>query len=697
MTGTRDNGPALEAELIALFETASLPTSPLVATRILELINDSNSTARCFARTIEADPALAGRLLKMANSARYAQRTPATTIQRAVTVVGLRQLRVVALGFELVNHLDRVCNTSFDLPSFWQRSVLRACLAREIALRVVPSLAQEAFLIGLLQDAGIPLLAEILGGEYADAYRELKGSPTAFGLAERKRFRFNHVQAISALASLWGLPPGITRPLSRHHDRPELGAKASDEDRLDGVSYLVGAVGFDEGTTASADPMLPRYARTSLGLSDEDLGACLAAAREAFDEMAELFDSGVIRSQDASRLLQMANRRLMEQAQESESRVHDIEVERDQILDQQETLRNALGQYREQAARDPLTGLLNRRALLDATVECLGHPAAGPRAVTVLFLDLDDFKQINDDHGHLTGDDVLRGLSNTLRANIGETGFAGRYGGEEFIMVLPGLNEEQSRRRAERLLESVRSIRVDGVPPSRTITCSIGAVWCHLSRAMTAESLFGTADELMYIAKRGGKNRVTFRALKAAEGFEDEIVGDTESAGSAQGDTGPIHVIAPAQIEAFREVAAELEREGRLNHDGSRKQQRPPIFTPCIIGCFNTATLQMVREEAYIRNVSVGGVGVLLGHPLVRGDVVEVALTIDDQTMHLAGLVSFCRHIDGSIHEVGVQVVQSSPEPIIIGNQEDAIRGLGWVAEALGRRWSDQEPKRKSA
>ncbi|MHC4991952.1 MAG: HDOD domain-containing protein, partial [Planctomycetota bacterium] len=138
MEGSVRHAGSLHDRLQELFERARLPTSPAIARHILRLIDDRQSNAQQFARLIEADPALAARLLCLANSAHYAQRSRVTTIQRAVTVVGLAQLRVVALGFELVNHLDRLGNCPFDLPSFWQLAVLRGCLARSVAEHVVP-------------------------------------------------------------------------------------------------------------------------------------------------------------------------------------------------------------------------------------------------------------------------------------------------------------------------------------------------------------------------------------------------------------------------------------------------------------------------------------------------------------------------------------------------------------------------------
>ncbi len=185
--------------LRSVFERARIPTNPSIAIEILRLADDPGSSADQFAAVITADPALAARLLEMANTAIFAQREPVTTIKRAVTLLGLRRIRMAALGFQLVAHLDRLGGTHFDLGAFWRQSVLRACLAREIAARVVPSCAEEAFLIGLLQDCGILVLVQAFGQEYADLYGSAL-SPTAFFIAERERFAHDHAQAIAELA-----------------------------------------------------------------------------------------------------------------------------------------------------------------------------------------------------------------------------------------------------------------------------------------------------------------------------------------------------------------------------------------------------------------------------------------------------------------------------------------------------------------
>ncbi len=118
----------LQDEVRQLFAKAKMPSSPALAARILELAEDPDSTVDQFADLIQMDPALAARLLRMTNSAAFGQRQQVTTIQRAVSLLGINRVRTVSLGFQLVGHLGRLGGCPFDMKQFWQHSLLRACL-----------------------------------------------------------------------------------------------------------------------------------------------------------------------------------------------------------------------------------------------------------------------------------------------------------------------------------------------------------------------------------------------------------------------------------------------------------------------------------------------------------------------------------------------------------------------------------------
>ncbi len=148
---------------------------------------------------------------------------------------------------------------------------------------------------------------------------------------------------------------------------------------------------------------------------------------------------------------------------------------------------------------DTLTGIYNRLKIDRTLGEAIG---ATDRLGLILF-DIDDFKKINDSYGHLSGDDVLVAVAKTVSGHIsGEAAF-GRWGGEEFLVVLPGAELEQAVATAEALRRAVSEISVEGVGQ---VSCSFGvAAYCD---GMDADALIQEADRAMYRAKAAGKNRV---------------------------------------------------------------------------------------------------------------------------------------------------------------------------------------------
>ena len=144
-------------------------------------------------------------------------------------------------------------------------------------------------------------------------------------------------------------------------------------------------------------------------------------------------------------------------------------------------------QLRSQAIRDQLTGLYNRRFLEDALTRETGRAARSGEPVAVAILDVDHFKRINDTYGHEAGDAVLRELGQVPLKTIRKTDIVGRFGGEEFLMLLPGATVEVAQARALAVLEAVRAMEVvipNGAPLNH-ITASIGVARC---RSMSREA-----------------------------------------------------------------------------------------------------------------------------------------------------------------------------------------------------------------
>jgi len=162
---------------------------------------------------------------------------------------------------------------------------------------------------------------------------------------------------------------------------------------------------------------------------------------------------------------------------------------------------------REQSVRDVLTGLFNRRYLEETMPRELARAERLHGPLGLLLLDIDHFKRVNDTYGHAVGDDVLRQLGNLLKSNVRGSDIACRYGGEEFVLLLPEAAREVTCQRAETLRAGAKSLTVSHQGrPIEPITISIG-VAAFPADGATPAALLKSADDALYRAKREGRDR----------------------------------------------------------------------------------------------------------------------------------------------------------------------------------------------
>ena len=171
-------------------------------------------------------------------------------------------------------------------------------------------------------------------------------------------------------------------------------------------------------------------------------------------------------------------------------------------------LRHIQQQLSQLATNDPLTGLVNARAFAARLTQELERNRRYPRPLALMYLDLDDFKVINDSHGHQTGDAVLRLVADAMRSSVRQADIVGRLGGDEFAVLMPETDAPLADAAAKRLAAGLRTV-FKGTP---TVTASIGVVSCVAAEANTDE-LLRRADQAMYEAKRAGKDRVVQVAI----------------------------------------------------------------------------------------------------------------------------------------------------------------------------------------
>jgi diguanylate cyclase (GGDEF)-like protein len=189
------------------------------------------------------------------------------------------------------------------------------------------------------------------------------------------------------------------------------------------------------------------------------------------------------------------------------------EVEKDlrRAMDRLQTQLIEIGtlqsQLREQAIRDALTNLFNRRYLEETLEPELARATRESYPLCVIMMDLDYFKDVNDTYGHEAGDVVLKTIAETVTKQSRHGDFVCRYGGEEFVLVMPNIGIEKARERAEALHQIIDDLNIPYGRFNLTTTISMGIAW-YPAHGKTKEELMRAADMAMYVAKNTGRNRV---------------------------------------------------------------------------------------------------------------------------------------------------------------------------------------------
>jgi diguanylate cyclase (GGDEF)-like protein len=160
----------------------------------------------------------------------------------------------------------------------------------------------------------------------------------------------------------------------------------------------------------------------------------------------------------------------------------------------------------ERAASDPLTGALSRGAILPLIEKTLKRVARTGNPACVAMIDLDLFKSVNDRFGHLVGDEVLRRVVQSIRACSRGSDSVGRYGGEEFVLLLPGADQNAGARLVQRVRSAVAAIDWSDIAPNLKVSVSCGMA--SMRATDTLEAVLARADEALYEAKRGGRDQL---------------------------------------------------------------------------------------------------------------------------------------------------------------------------------------------
>jgi diguanylate cyclase (GGDEF)-like protein len=182
-----------------------------------------------------------------------------------------------------------------------------------------------------------------------------------------------------------------------------------------------------------------------------------------------------------------------------------------QLQEEKTALEAARRELQVQATHDSLTGLFNHASILEHLEREVARAVRDHEPLGVLLVDLDNFKAINDNYGHLCGDDVLQETSDRLLSAVRGYDLVGRYGGEEFLILFPGWDFQSAPGRVDDVLNAVRNVPFEIEDHQITITCSVGvAVFRPDQDQPSTREVLSRSDTALYVAKNSGRNTASF-------------------------------------------------------------------------------------------------------------------------------------------------------------------------------------------
>ncbi|MAY72616.1 MAG: hypothetical protein CME82_14320 [Halomonas sp.] len=481
----------LSPDIEARLEPATrLPSLPAVVSELLALASNHDAPLTEFATLLSRDPALCLQLLRLANSPYYRRGSdPVICCEHAVTRLGIDGTLTALLGFTLVRDATRG-----PLADYWRRTLAAAHLIPAIAKVVNPRQPGELSTRALLREVGVLLLYS-LNPNYFELIAKATTREQRLAL-EHQHLGFNRDQASTWLAQRWQLPPTlfVSHPI-------EQGGQQHGE-WLDSICLELAdeLAGYCLDQDSDAIPAALYRFQRRINLDDDAQARLVDELAKRVETLPNLLASMLSPDNDIERLLVAGKQRLHGLTMSLAERLHHRE---DQLI----SLKRDNEALDERASTDALTGLANRAALEQRLEEMLEDAHARDKPLSVLFLDLDHFKPLNDRYGHRLGDIVLVNVAATLRDAIRDSDLAARYGGGEVVLALGNTPEPGALRVAQRLqqwLAEQPMAQVDQRP--LYVSASIGiAQWQPGMDRIDAASLVEKADLQMYQAKQAGR------------------------------------------------------------------------------------------------------------------------------------------------------------------------------------------------
>jgi len=517
-------------------DAKNLPSPPSIALEILRITKDPEANINELVDVLSSDPAITAKVVALSNTPRYRRGKAVTSLAQASTVLGMRTINILALGFSLTQSLPKSGQCTFDYTMFWRRSLTSGVVARALVRFAKTRVGEEAFLCGLLSRLGQLIFATTMGEKY-DSLLASTDADFPAGESEKDTLGFDFHEVGAALLNSWGMPQVICSAVALwESDLQEISTSESDSED---VVTLCQFLKFSDAcaellcSDSKADALTTAYQRGAeiLGLTRDEIDAFVGGLQEDLRSTEESFSMPIMT--DIQAVLDEARHQAIDIALAATSALQDEKKGNAALVEQNEFLATA-------ANTDALTQLPNRSCFDErlAIVVTARMNGAMAKNLGILILDVDHFKLINDTHGHTAGDEVLKTIAQRLVGATRDTDFFARYGGEEFVAILPNTTLDDLCSVAERLRLRIsrESIMAEGIELHVSISVG-GACIERIHATADGHELLKAADRLLYDAKHAGRNQSKCERIQSAALSNGEATSSGKSEEVAEPET----------------------------------------------------------------------------------------------------------------------------------------------------------------
>ena len=487
-------------------EDKGIPTLPPIAVKIINLINDENTTASQLAEIIIKDGALTTKLLKLVNSSLYSFKKDITTIRTAISLLGLRSVSSIVLSVSIIDSF-RNNSSIFDLTDFWEKSLFTAVTAQLLARHCNLYFTEECFIVGLLANISYLFLNQNHSNEFK-IISQNDNNIKKISL-ELELFGMTHAEISALILKHSNLPALLWKPIKYHHSS---NTNFSDENKEINqiISVLQSATLITEMfyDKKISDINVKNKISKTIKIDDTVFDNLLFHVPSIVKETSDSFGLKSLKFPSYIEILKQANQELIKINLSYGEIVKDLKKEQDRskkLSDKlEETNRKLLGI----ALKDPLTGAYNRRFLNERLDEEISKVKRYKTQLLIITCDIDHFKAVNDTYGHNNGDIVLKRIVLLMKMITRKEDFVARTGGEEFAILCHSTNKEDGIIIAEKirsLIEMTPFKLAEG--QNLNITMSFG-VAVYNTDFVKVDDFIKLADDRLYKAKETGRNKV---------------------------------------------------------------------------------------------------------------------------------------------------------------------------------------------